>query len=253
MDTLRLQLFQSLLDSSKPVFLKYLFRRSFFIECYWYFYNHESKLLTYPQQKSSLLRRQNFPNACLDQNLEQQDRMNLTTVLKTVPLSAKLASANTFVNFASISSSLCMVIFTSFYRTQVRSLPCLVSHSACKSSLWDLTDVTLACKDSRNLCLPYPLLSLLTTMLLMSEHNALPCLVMLLWFECRSCYVVQSSNESYQQLMHVTEVCSRFVSFSLVKLLKLNFFSRVWSWNFVMNLKLNLCQNWCRNYESFIR
>ena len=75
----------------------------------------------------------------------------------------------------------------------------------------------------------------------MSEHNALPCLVMLLWFECRSCYVVQSSNESYQQLMHVTEVCSRFVSFSLVKLLKLNFFqefeaeilSWIWSWIFV--------------------
>ena len=36
--------------------------------------------------------------------------MNLTTVLKTVPLSAKLASANTFVNFASISNSLSMVI-----------------------------------------------------------------------------------------------------------------------------------------------
>ena len=105
---------------------------------------------------------------------------SLSTVLKTLPLSAKLASANTFVNFASISSSLCMVIFTSSYRTHVRSLPCLLNHSACKSSLWDLTDVNLTYEDSRNLCLPYLLLSLLTTMLLMSEHNALPCLVDLL-------------------------------------------------------------------------
>ena len=32
------------------------------------------------------------------------------------------------------------------------------------------------------------------------------------------------SSDSYQQLMHVTEVCLRFVSFSLVELLKLNFF-----------------------------
>ena len=37
------------------------------------------------------------------------------------------------------------------YRTQVRSLPCLVTKSLTPCSCLDLTNVTLACEDSRNL------------------------------------------------------------------------------------------------------
>ena len=62
-----------------------------------------------------------------------------------------------------------------FYRTPVRSLSTLVTNSITDwlthYSCWDLIDVTLACEDSRNLSLPYQLLSVLTAMLSMPEHN----------------------------------------------------------------------------------
>ena len=52
-------------------------------------------------------------------------------------------------------------------------MPCLVP-SVTKVTLVDSTDVTLACEDSRNLTLPYKLLSVLTAMLLALEQNKSP-------------------------------------------------------------------------------
>ena len=39
-----------------------------------------------------------------------------------------------------------------FYRAQVQSLTCLVSHSVIPSSCWDLVNVTMVAQDSHNLC-----------------------------------------------------------------------------------------------------
>ena len=50
--------------------------------------------------------------------------------------------------------------FWLFHQTQVRSLPCLVSQPLRHSMLVVRLDVTLASEDSRNLSLPYQLLSL---------------------------------------------------------------------------------------------
>ena len=57
-------------------------------------------------------------------------------------------------------------------------LPCLVIPSLTPQCFLDLTDVTLACKVSRNLSLPYQLLSILTAMLLILDKTKAKLLIL---------------------------------------------------------------------------
>ena len=64
------------------------------------------------------------------------------------------------------------------YTIFLSELPCLVTPSLIPKCFLDLTDVTLACEVSRNLSLPYQLLSILTAMLLILDKTKAKLLIL---------------------------------------------------------------------------
>ena len=224
-------------------------------------------MLTYPQQKSPLLRRQNSPNACLEQNLEQLDRMNLIFYLLLLSLyctkdSTTVGEACFGEHLRQFCINIQLPVHGNFHF--FLSDPCPIIALPCESFI--------------------PLVSPRCEIWLMSPwrikiHATSACLTRYchFWQPCCWCRNIMlypalliccwdSSVDlsmwcnvgKFQWKLSTTDACN----WSLLRICKLQigrvfeaifFTSRVWSWNFVMSLKLNFCQNWCKNYEPLIQ